>query len=108
MFSISLNFKSAPLNSDGNDGSDLLRSKRSDNYVGAVVGIFGFDLDVEVGLGIYVYFSYVFGGGLLFLVLAEPTLDEIHFLIINIEASEYGFILSAFNQRQLNLYQNYV
>ena len=79
MFSICLNFKSTPLDPDRNDGPNLLRSKCSDDDVGAIVGIFGFYLDVKVGLGVYVYFSYVFWCGLFFLVLAEPTLDEIHF-----------------------------
>ena len=79
MFSICFNFKSTPFNPNRNDSSNLLRSKCSDNNVRAIVRIFRLNLDVKVGLGIYVYFSYVFRCRLLFLVLAEPTLDEIHF-----------------------------
>lgn len=66
-------FKSTPLHSNGDDGSDLFGRECCDDYVRTIVGIFGFDLDIESRFRIDIDFSYEFSTALLVSFLGEET-----------------------------------
>jgi hypothetical protein len=66
-------FETAPLNSNGNDGADLLGGECCYDDVGAVSGVFGLYFNVECGFGVDDDFRGEFDGGLVFFVFEEPT-----------------------------------
>ena len=83
MFGVSLNLESTPLNSNGYNGSDTLRGKGSDDYIGAVGGIFGFNFDIQVGLSMNINFGDKLSRWLLFLFLSKPTFYKTHLILSN-------------------------
>ena len=60
MFSVCLYFESTPLDSDGYDSPYTLRSEGCNDNIGAVSGIFGFNLDIKIGLSVNIDFGYKF------------------------------------------------